>query len=356
MNPEFWRGKRVLITGHNGFKGSWMAIWLQSIGVDLTGYSLGVPTIPSLYEEGNIQEGMSNIFGDVRDFEKLLSVVDQFKPEIIFHMAAQSLVLKGYENPIDTYSTNVMGTVNILECSRRCPGVKAVINVTTDKCYENKEWPWGYRECDSIGGFDPYSNSKGCSELITNSYRSSYFNPQTYSAHGVALATVRAGNVIGGGDWAENRLIPDILSSFQGKQAVIIRSPESIRPWQHVLEPLRGYLMLAERLYQEGASFSEAWNFGPRDEDVQTVAWIVNEMSNLWGEDATWICSEDPGPHEAHFLKLDISKAKSKLNWYPRLGLRDSLSFVVDWSKRRSAGIGAREITESQIAQYQKME
>ena len=355
MNPDFWRGKRVLLTGHTGFKGSWLAIWLQSMGADLSGYASGVPTTPSLYEEGYVHEGMVNIFGDVRDFEKLLSVFNSFKPEIVFHLAAQSLVLKGYENPIDTYSTNVMGTVNILECSRRCPAVKAIINVTTDKCYENREWPWGYRECDALGGFDPYSNSKGCSELVTSSYRSSYFNPENYLAHGVALATVRAGNVIGGGDWAENRLIPDILSSFQRKQAVIIRSPESIRPWQHVLEPLRGYLMLAERLYQDGATFSEAWNFGPRDEDVQTVAWIVNEMSNLWGEDARWIFSELPHPHEAHFLKLDISKAKSKLNWYPRLRLSDSLRLVVDWSQQRSAGISVRQITESQIAQYQKL-
>ena len=353
MNPAFWSGKRVLLTGHTGFKGSWLSLWLQSLGANVVGYALAPPTNPSLFDVADVGKGMESVLGDIRDLPKLKTVFDAHHPEIVIHMAAQPLVRYSYQNPVETYSTNVMGTVNLLEAVRKSPGVKAVVNITTDKCYENREWIWGYRENEPMGGFDPYSNSKGCAELVSAAYRSSFFNANNYAQHGIATATVRAGNVIGGGDWAQDRLIPDILAAFEQGRKVDIRNPHAIRPWQHVMEPLRGYLTLAEQLFEHGPSFGEGWNFGPNDEDAKPVGWIVEQMAMLWGQDAQWQNDAGEHPHEAHYLKLDISKARSRLNWHPALRLTDALALIVDWSRLRLAGADMREHTLRQLRGYQ---
>jgi len=355
LNPAFWNGRRVFLTGHTGFKGSWLCLWLQSMGAQVTGYALAPPTNPSLFDIANVGSGMTSVIGDIRDLSSLQAVIDQHQPEVVIHMAAQPLVRYSYKNPVETYSTNVMGTVNLLEAVRKTSSVNVVVNVTTDKCYENSEWVWGYRENEPMGGFDPYSNSKGCSELVSAAYRSSFFNADNYLEHGVAIATVRAGNVIGGGDWAQDRLIPDILNAFEQGRKVAIRNPYAIRPWQHVMEPLCGYLTLAELLFAHGPSFGEAWNFGPNDEDAKSVEWIVKEMALLWGADAQW--QVDPGehPHEAHYLKLDISKARSRLDWRPALRLEESLSLIIEWSKQFSAGTNMRQLTLDQIQYYQSI-
>jgi CDP-glucose 4,6-dehydratase len=355
LNPNFWHGKRVLLTGHTGFKGSWLSLWLQSMGAKVTGYALAPPTNPSLFEIAEVAQGMTSVIGDIRDLPKLQAVFAEHQPEIVFHMAAQPLVRYSYQNPVETYSTNVMGTVHLLEAVRNTPGVKAVVNITTDKCYENREWVWGYRENEPMGGFDPYSNSKGCAELVSAAYRSSFFNANNYAQHGVATATVRAGNVIGGGDWAQDRLIPDVLAGFEQGRKVEIRNPHAIRPWQHVMEPLRGYLTLAEQLFEHGPSFGEGWNFGPNDEDAKPVGWIVEEMASLWGTDAQWQIDNGEHPHEAHFLKLDISKARSRLNWHPALRLKDALALIIDWSKQRLVGANMRQLTLNQLRTYQAM-
>ncbi|NEV76922.1 CDP-glucose 4,6-dehydratase [Rhodopseudomonas sp. BR0C11] len=353
MTPEFWRGKRVFLTGHTGFKGSWLSLWLQSMGAELTGYALQPPTTPSLFEQARVGDGMTSITADIADLEQLVRVMRQARPEIVIHMAAQSLVRYSYDHPVETYLTNVMGTVHLLDAVRQTAGVKAVVNVTSDKCYDNREWVWGYREVDAMGGYDPYSNSKGCSELVSSSYRQSFFNPRDYAVHGVALATARAGNVIGGGDWARDRLVPDIVAAFGKGQPVHIRNPHAIRPWQHVLEPLSGYLELAERVFNDGPACAEAWNFGPSDDDARPVAWIVEQMAGLWGEGAGWRVDDGVHPHEAGYLKLDVSKARSRLNWHPMLPLGEALKLVVDWAKRREAGADARELTLEQIMSYQ---
>ena len=355
VNSEFWQGKKVLLTGHTGFKGSWLSLWLQSMDAQVIGYALNPPTNPSLFDVADVAKGMTSIIGDIRDLEKLQTVFLEHQPEIVIHMAAQPLVRYSYVNPVETYSTNVMGTVNVLEAVRHCSSVKAVVNITTDKCYENREWAWGYRENEPMGGYDPYSNSKGCAELVSAAYRSSFFNSDTYQDHGVALATVRAGNVIGGGDWAEDRLIPDILAAFEKNKLVDIRNPNAIRPWQHVLEPLRGYLMLAEHLYLQGTSYAEGWNFGPNDEDAKPVGWIVEQMASLWGNDAQWQIDNGDHPHEANYLKLDISKARSQLDWHPALRLNDALKLIIDWSKQRQAGVNIRQLTLTQIHNYQTL-
>jgi CDP-glucose 4,6-dehydratase len=352
MNPAFWKGKRVLLTGHTGFKGSWLSLWLQSIGAQVVGYALPPPTNPSLFDVAGVGKGMTSVIGDIRDLGKLQAVFAEHKPEIVIHMAAQPLVRYSYQNPVETYSINVMGTVHLLEAVRTCPGVKAVVNITTDKCYENREWVWGYRENEPMGGHDPYSNSKGCAELVSSSYRSSFFNANNHGQHGVALATGRAGNVIGGGDWAQDRLIPDILGAFELGKRVLIRNPHSVRPWQHVLEPLRGYLTLAECLFEHGPAFAEGWNFGPNDEDARPVAWIVAQMAAMWAEDAQWQFDDGENPHEANYLKLDISKARSRLGWHPALHLNDALKLVIDWSKQRQAGADMRQVTLGQIHAY----
>lgn len=354
MNPAFWKGKRVFLTGHTGFKGGWLSLWLQQLGAELTGYALAAPTQPSLFEVANVAGSMTSVIGDVRDSSTLAAAMREAAPEIVIHMAAQPLVRRSYVDPVETYSTNVMGTVHLLEAVRQCPSVRVVVNVTTDKCYENKEWVWAYRENEPMGGYDPYSNSKGCAELVTSAYRSSFFNPQKYDQHHVALASARAGNVIGGGDWAADRLIPDILAAYAQSKPVVIRSPRAIRPWQHVLEPLRGYLTLAEWLYEGQGDFAEAFNFGPRNDDTQPVEWIVRKLAALWGEGASWRV-DDAGnhPHEATFLKLDISKAAHRLDWHPSLSLEQALQLTVDWARSLQRGDDMRAFTLSQINAYQ---
>ncbi len=355
MNPAFWKGKRTLLTGHTGFKGSWLSLWLQSMGAQVVGYALAPPTNPSLFDVANVDEGMVSILGDIRDLTKLHAVFVEHQPEIVIHMAAQPLVRYSYMKPVETYSTNVMGTVHLLEAVRNTPGVKAVVNITTDKCYENREWDWGYRENEPMGGYDPYSNSKGCAELVSSAYRSSFFNANRHAEHGVALATVRAGNVIGGGDWAHDRLVPDIISAFEQRKLVDIRNPHAVRPWQHVLEPLRGYLTLAERLFEHGPIYAEGWNFGPNDEDAKPVGWIVERMAELWGIEAKWQVDQGEHPHEANYLKLDISKARNRLDWHPMLCLDDALKLIIDWSKQRQDGTDIRQLTLAQIHTYQKL-
>ena len=352
MDVEFWHGKRVLLTGHTGFKGSWLSLWLQSMGADVTGFALAPPSKPSLFEVADIARGMSSVVGDIRDLEHLRAVFAERRPEIVIHMAAQALVRYSYVEPVETYSTNVMGTVNVLEAVRTTSGVKAVVNVTSDKCYENREWVWGYRENEAMGGFDPYSNSKGCAELVASAYRSSFFNADKYQQHGVALASARAGNVIGGGDWAEDRLIPDIMRAIGEGRAVNIRNPHAIRPWQHVLEPLSGYLLLAQKLYQEGTAYADGWNFGPSDEDAKPVQWIVEKLTKSWGEGANWKLDGGEHPHEAHYLKLDCSKARARLDWHPRWHLDETLDKIVDWNRAYRDGADMRDVTMSQIKAY----
>jgi CDP-glucose 4,6-dehydratase len=353
MNAIFWRGKRVLLTGHTGFKGGWLSLWLQSMGAEVVGYALPPLTNPSLFEVAKVSEGMTSIIGDVRDLGHLQRVLAEHQPEIVIHMAAQPLVRYSYFEPVETYSTNVMGIVNLLEAVRHTKSVKAVVNVTTDKCYENREWAWGYRENEAMGGFDPYSSSKGCAELVTAAYRNSYFHPEKYQNHGVAIATGRAGNVIGGGDWAEDRLIPDMMRAIIRGQPVSIRNPHSIRPWQYVLEPLSGYLLLAQKLYEEGASFAEAWNFGPNDDDAKPVDWILDNFTAKWGEGASWKLDGRDHPHEAHYLKLDCSKAKSRLNWQPRWSLATALDQIYVWHKAYIAEANMQEMCIQQIKQFE---
>jgi CDP-glucose 4,6-dehydratase len=355
LHPEFWRGKRVFVTGHTGFKGSWMSLWLQHLGAEVTGYALTPPTHPSLFEEARIAEGMTSIEGNICDLGLFRQSMQIARPEIVIHMAAQPLVRYSYQNPVETFDTNVMGTVHMLEVVRATSSVRAIVSITTDKCYENHGWVWGYRENDPMGGYDPYSSSKGCAELVSAAYRSSFFNARDYANHGVGLATARAGNVIGGGDWAKDRLIPDIIAAFEQGKPVHIRSPHAIRPWQHVLEPLRGYLMLAEKLVQEGPAFAEGWNFGPSDEDAKSVGWIVEEMAKCWGDDAQWQIDEGEHPHEDGYIKLYISKARNRLDWNPALRLGDALNLSVDWARKRNNRADMRLITQQQISAYQNL-
>jgi CDP-glucose 4,6-dehydratase len=352
VNVDFWRGKRVLMTGHTGFKGSWLSLWLQSMGAQVVGYALAPPTNPSLFEVAEIGKGMTSIIGDIRDLEHLRKVFSEHQPEIVIHMAAQPLVRYSYIEPVETYSTNVMGTVNLLEAVRSTSSVKAVVNITSDKCYENREWVWGYRENEAMGGFDPYSSSKGCAELVASAYRNSYFHPEKYQQHGVAIASARAGNVIGGGDWAGDRLIPDILRAITEGKPVNIRNPHAIRPWQHVLEPLSGYLVLAQKLHEEGTSYAEGWNFGPNDEDAKPVQWIVEKLTLSWGEGASWVRDGGDHPHEAHYLKLDCSKAKARLDWHPKWHLAETLGAIIDWHRAHRDGADMRALSLSQIQLY----
>jgi CDP-glucose 4,6-dehydratase len=355
VNPSFWRGKKVFLTGHTGFKGSWLSLWLQQLGADLTGYALLPPTNPNLFDGAHVGQGMKSVIGDIREGALLANAMHEATPDIVIHMAAQPLVRRSYADPVETYSTNVMGTVHLLEAVRQTPSVRAVVNVTTDKCYENKEWVWGYRECEPMGGFDPYSSSKGCAELVTSAYRNSFFGANDQGRHGVALATARAGNVIGGGDWAEDRLIPDILRAITAGRPVNIRNPFATRPWQHVLEPLSGYLVLAERLYVDGSAFAEAFNFGPAEEDAKPVQWIVEQLTQQWGEGANWNLDGSTHPHEAHYLKLDCSKARASLGWRPRWRLGEALQAIVTWHKAQGAlksGQDMRALCLQQINVY----
>lgn len=347
IDPNFWRGKRVFVTGHTGFKGSWLSLWLQSIGAELHGYALSSPTDPALFDEAHIAQGMTSVIGDVRDYSSLLAALKQSRAEIVLHMAAQPLVRLSYEQPVETYATNVMGTVHLLEAIRQVGGVRAVVNVTTDKCYENKEWVWGYREDEPMGGYDPYSNSKGCSELVTCAYRRSFFQKSE-----IALASARAGNVIGGGDWALDRLVPDVLRAFERQEPVVIRNPYSTRPWQHVLEPLSGYLVLAQKLYEDGQSYAEGWNFGPNEEDAKPVQWIVEKLVNDWGSGASWQLDCGDHPHEASYLKLDISKAKAKMGWGPRWNLAKALGEITAWHQAWLAGENVQQLCLRQIEQF----
>lgn len=355
VNPDFWRGKRIFLTGHTGFKGSWLSLWLQQLGAEVTGYALQPPTNPSLFEVAKVAQGMKSIIGDIREGAVLIKAMRESGPDIVIHMAAQPLVRYSYVNPVETYSTNVMGTVHMLEAVRQTSSVRAVVNVTSDKCYENKEWVWGYRESEPMGGYDPYSNSKGCAELVTAAYRNSFFNPGKYSEHHVALATGRAGNVIGGGDWAEDRLIPDILRAISEGQPVTIRSPHAVRPWQHVLEPISGYLLLAQKLYEDGVTYAEGWNFGPNDEDAQPVQWIVEHLAQQWGDGASWRLDQADHPHEANYLKLDCSKARYRLDWQPRWSLAHTLERIVAWQRAYLAKQNMREFSLKQIADFQGM-
>jgi CDP-glucose 4,6-dehydratase len=344
LKTSFWTDKRVLITGHTGFKGGWISIWLQRLGASVAGYSLPTATDPSLFELAEVSRDMRSETGDVRDLEHVSRFVSEFKPDVIIHMAAQSLVRPSYADPIETFATNVMGTVNVLEAARRSESVRAVVNVTTDKCYENLERPEGYREDEPLGGHDPYSSSKACSELVNSSYRRSFSLP---------VASARAGNVIGGGDWAEDRLLPDMMRSFMAGDSVAIRNPASTRPWQHVLEPLHGYLLLAERLYDSSA-YAEAWNFGPDDDDAKPVEWLADHVCELWGSTASWSYTAKANQlHEAGFLRLNCDKSKSRLGWQPRMNLERALSWTVDWYKYMQDGNDIRAFTEEQISNYE---
>jgi CDP-glucose 4,6-dehydratase len=352
ITRDFWQGKRVFVTGHTGFKGSWLCLWLQDMGAIVQGYALAPPTRPSLFIESRLGDRIASEEGDVRDLAHLYKSMSQFKPEIVFHMAAQPLVRLSYESPVETYSTNVMGTVSLFEAVRTVGNVKSVVNVTSDKCYENQEWLWGYRESEPMGGFDPYSSSKGCAELVTASYRRSFFNPEKYHQHGCALASARAGNVVGGGDWALDRLVPDVLKAFASKQTVTIRNPNAIRPWQHVLEPLSGYLTLAEKLYSEGPLFAEGWNFGPKEDSAQSVKWILDCLKSYWGDEVSWQFDDAESLHEANFLKLDCSKAKMQLGWQPQWGLEYTLHRTVNWHKAWLQGADMYDYTITEINDY----
>ena len=353
--PEFWRGKRVFLTGHTGFKGAWLSIWLQKLGADVTGFALAPDRGRNLFEESGIAASMTSVIGDIRDAAALTDAMAGAKPEIVIHMAAQALVRLSYEQPVETYATNVMGLVHLFEAVRATKSVRAVVNVTSDKCYENREWVWGYREDEAMGGYDPYSSSKGCAELVTAAYRRSYFHPENYASHGVALASARAGNVIGGGDWAPARLGPDILRAIENKVPVKIRHPNAIRPWQHVLEPLSGYMLLAQRLHEDGPKFAEGWNFGPSDQDAQPVQWIVERLTGMWGDGASWEPdSAADHAHEAHHLKLDCSKARQRLGWSPAWDLEEALRRIVEWQKAALQRHTIPAMTLRQISDYER--
>lgn len=355
VSNSAWKGRRVFLTGHTGFKGSWLTLWLHQLGATVCGYSLAPPSQPSLFEVARIGKLVHHVEGDVCDQQRLQRAMQEFSPSLVLHLAAQSLVRRSYAEPALTYATNVMGTVNVLESIRHTDSVKAAVMITTDKCYENREWQWGYRENDRLGGHDPYSNSKACAELVSSAYRDSFFPADDLQSHGVAIATARAGNVIGGGDWACDRLIPDLMRGFSLNEKVLIRNPNAIRPWQHVLEPLRGYLQLAEKLLAGKRDFATAWNFGPSEEDARPVKWIVEEIARKWSPTASWMLDEGPHPHEATYLKLDCARARNLLGWNPALGLSDALQLIVEWYKQWQAGSDMQKITLDQIAAYQQL-
>lgn len=349
VNPKFWEGKKVFVTGHTGFKGSWLSLWLQAMGAQVKGFALEPPTQPALFDEAKVAQNMTSEIGNIKDLEVLKASMSSFNPDVLIHMAAQPLVRLSYKEPIETYTTNVIGTANVLESARSCKNLKAIVSVTTDKCYENKEWAWGYRENEPMGGHDPYSSSKGCAELVTAAYRSSFFN----TIETPSLASARAGNVIGGGDWADDRLVPDILRAFEKNDAVIVRNPLATRPWQHVLEPLSGYLVLAQNLYEEGNAFAEGWNFGPRDEDCRSVSWILDKMTAKWGKGASWQLDDNNNPHEAGYLKLDCSKAATRLHWQPKWNLEFTLDNIVNWHQEWLSGKNMQNQCLQEIAAYQ---
>ena len=349
---NFWKNKTVLITGHTGFKGSWLSIWLKSLGAEVIGVSLDPPSKPSLYEKANVSDGMVSLRQDICDHKAIIKIFQKYKPEIVFHLAAQALVRYSYDNPVETYETNVMGTLNILEGIRSIETVRSVILVTSDKCYQNTEREKGYSENDPMGGYDPYSSSKGAAELLISSYRNSFFPITSYEKHHTAIASARAGNVIGGGDWAQDRLVPDIIRSFQNLEKVKIRNPNAIRPWQHVLEPLSGYIKLAEVLFNNGAIYAEGWNFGPNEHDAKSVKSIVQRISELWGEKSSWYIDRSEKPHEATYLKLNCNKAFKKLDWKPKWSLDHALLKIVEWHKEELDTKECNELCLFQIDEY----
>lgn len=348
MNRDFWRGKRVFLSGHTGFKGGWLTLWLADMGAEVHGYALTPPTDPNFFTVANLKTSLArSTIADIRDATALTQAMQAARPDIVFHLAAQPLVRYSYAAPVETYAVNVMGTVNLLEAVRQTPSVKAVVNVTTDKCYENREWIWPYRESEAMGGFDPYSSSKACSELVTAAYRRSFLEPA-----GIHVASARAGNVIGGGDWAVDRLVPDFLRALDAGQALNIRSPLATRPWQHVLEPLSGYLILAEKLFTEGQSYADAWNFGPGEADARSVQWIVEYLCGQV-PDAAWLCDSSPQPHEANTLRLDSSKAKTRLGWRPHWDLQTALGMTLAWHRAWKQGSDMAAISVQQIQEYE---
>jgi CDP-glucose 4,6-dehydratase len=349
IDPNFWRGRRVFLTGHTGFKGAWLALLLRQLGAEVTGFALPANSDDELFETANVSSAMhKHEMGDIRNLDLLSTSLRTAEPEIVLHLAAQSLVRLSYEQPVLTYATNVMGTVHLLEAVRSCPSVRATVVVTSDKCYENVNWVWGYRESDSLGGHDPYSNSKGCAELVTASYRNSFFPPGG-SSH---VASARAGNVIGGGDWARDRLVPDAIRAFIAGRTLQIRNPHAIRPWQHVLDPISGYLRLAQYLYQDGPHFAESWNFGPAAVSEVPVSVIVSRLARLWGKSDSWEVEGGTHPHEAAYLKLDCSKAASRLNWTPAVGFEQSLELTANWYRAFFNKEDLRAVTEAQIEDF----
>jgi CDP-glucose 4,6-dehydratase len=352
---SFWKDRRVFLTGHTGFKGSWLSLWLQQLGAEVSGYALSPPTEPSLFEQAGISGSVRSVTADIRDFPRLKSALAESRPQVVIHLAAQSVVRRGYEDPIETYSSNVMGTVHLLEALRQLGQPCVVVNVTSDKCYANQEWAWGYRETDSLGGHDPYSNSKACAELVMSAFCDSYFQTKDPARPGIVVASGRAGNVIGGGDWTRDQLIPDLLRSFLAGKPCLIRSPSAIRPWQFVLEPLRGYLLLAERLARDPSTSGSAWNFGPNDGDAKPVSWIADRLVGAWGGSASWCSDTAVHPREAHYLKLDVSKARGDLGWQPVLPLAQALEWIAEWYRAHQAGANMRELTLAQIKRYQAL-
>jgi CDP-glucose 4,6-dehydratase len=353
VDQGFWKGRRVLVTGHTGFKGSWLCLWLQRLSANVVGYSLPPPTNPSLYEAANVNAGMVSIIGDVRDYSRLHQCVDEHRPEVVFHMAAQSVVRASYDDPIETYSTNVMGTVNLLESVRQMPGRAVTVNVTSDKSYENREWLWGYRETDRLGGHDPYSNSKACSELVTQAFADSFFSAGAEGT-GKSLASARAGNVIGGGDWTRDQLVPDVVNSLRQGRQVVLRNPQSVRPWQFVLDCLCGYLTLAEKLWSDGAKYCGPWNFGPGQEDTLSVRELVERLVARWPGKASWVQDPNSHPHEAAMLRLDTSKAVQQLGWRPRLSVSEALDWIVDWYRPYFDGVEAKKLCIDQIERFDR--
>jgi CDP-glucose 4,6-dehydratase len=355
LNKKFWSGKKIFITGHTGFKGGWLTTWLKMLGASVTGYSLPAQTNPNFFELANVAEGMTSFYEDILDAEKLRHAIHAQQPDIVFHLAAQSLVQYSYQHPLDTYQVNVIGTANLLEVLRSLDCTRVVIVVTSDKCYENRERSVGYSETDALGGFDPYSSSKSCAELVVSGYRRSYFHPQNYEEHQLALATVRAGNVLGGGDWAEARLVPDLVRSFTKNETAIIRSPEAFRPWQYILDVIQGYLMLAEQMWHQGAQFAEAWNFGPHDDNVKTVSWIADQLANRWGDCAQWKLAEKKIFHETNLLKLNSQKSNSLLGWQPKMSINHVLEHTINWYKAHFHRENMNHFTQEQIKTYEKM-
>ena len=357
IDEKFWRGKKVFVTGHTGFKGAWLSFWLTMMGAKVSGYSLSPTTEPNLFKVLKIDDLIfKSTIGDICDASKLKNAITEASPDLVFHLAAQALVIDSYIQPAITFNTNVMGTVNFLEAIRNVGGVKAIVVITTDKCYRNQEWEWGYREVDQLGGDDPYSSSKSCAELVVNAYEKSFFNPKNFNEHGAAIATARAGNVVGGGDWSENRLIPDLIRSISSKEKFILRNPNSVRPWQHVLDPLAGYLLLAQKLFEEGAIYNGPWNFAPIDLDPSSTKDLVAEMVSLWGGEID-VQYGDAGTlqfHEAKSLRLDCSKSRNRLGWKANWTISEALKQIVDWSKAHESGKDMAEFTSNQINQFSK--